>query len=370
MSHHLKSALVVDAGLMLLGGAFLWGLPEIVRRVALDQILKRTGRAVAIEAVDLNLFTGRIALRNVRLADRDGPDPFVAFERLDVRLSIPALLRREIRLVEIVLVGPAIRIVRTGPAEFNFSDLVSPVASAMPSRWWTVTVERLTVARAPVRVDDRAVVPPAQWLIQELAVDAGRLTTRTGGPAGRLAVRAKIDGAPLTLTADPLRLDPALANARLTFDGYEMRRLEPYVYAPLGVHYRPRGRLRMALAAEIDSDAQAVRKVRLSRTIGVDKEAWVPVGGGDPFMSASRVAVEIKDADLLDRTLTVASARIEGLELQARRDAHGVVDVVEMFRGPAAGDPGGAARAPARAGAGARRALGRARPAASRTSTP
>jgi len=149
-----------------------------------------------------------------------------------------------------------------------------------------------------------------------------------------------------------------------------MRRLEPYVYAPLGVHYRPRGRLRMALAAEIDSDAQAVRKVRLSRTIGVDKEAWVPVGGGDPFMSASRVAVEIKDADLLDRTLTVASARIEGLELQARRDAHGVVDVVEMFRGPAAGDPGGAARAPARAGAGARRALGRARPAASRTSTP
>src|SRR5215510_10369964 len=119
MSRRRKLALVVGASLVVLAGAFLWALPEIVRRVALDQIPKRIGRAVAIDDVDLNLFTGRLALRNVRLADRDGPDPFVAFERLDVRLSIPALLRRELRLVEIALAGPAIHVVRTGPAEFN-----------------------------------------------------------------------------------------------------------------------------------------------------------------------------------------------------------------------------------------------------------
>src|SRR6516165_11868914 len=86
MSCRLKFALVVGAGLTVLGAVFLGALPEMVRRVALDQIPKRTGRAITIEAVGLNLFTGHLALRNVRLANRDGPDPFLAFERLDVRL--------------------------------------------------------------------------------------------------------------------------------------------------------------------------------------------------------------------------------------------------------------------------------------------
>ena len=123
MSRRLKRTLFVVAGLVLLGGAFLGALPEIIRRVALDQIPKRTGRAVAIGDVALNLFTSRLAIKNFRLADRQGPEPFVEFDRLAVRLSLPALLRSHVRVVEIALASPAVRIVRIGPAEFNFSDL-------------------------------------------------------------------------------------------------------------------------------------------------------------------------------------------------------------------------------------------------------
>jgi len=43
MSRLLKLTLIVVAGLVVLGGAFLWALPETVRRVALDPILRRTG---------------------------------------------------------------------------------------------------------------------------------------------------------------------------------------------------------------------------------------------------------------------------------------------------------------------------------------
>ena len=47
MSRALKLTLIVVASLLVVGGAFLWALPEIVRRVALHQIPKQTGRAVA-----------------------------------------------------------------------------------------------------------------------------------------------------------------------------------------------------------------------------------------------------------------------------------------------------------------------------------
>jgi uncharacterized protein involved in outer membrane biogenesis len=159
-----KIALVVAAFLVFVVGIFLLALPEIVRRVALDQIPKLTGRAVAIGDIDLNLFSGHLAIKKFRLAERDGPEAFVEFDRLDVRLSPAALLRSYVRLPQVGVAGPAIQIVRTGPTEFNFSDLLGgskEPETAAPSRW-TVTVERLKVVGGRVRVDGRTVSPKAQ----------------------------------------------------------------------------------------------------------------------------------------------------------------------------------------------------------------
>jgi len=59
----------------------------------------------------------------------------------------------------------------------------------------------------------------------------------------------------------------------------------------------------------------------------------------DPFLGVSRVAVEVREADAIRRTLSVASVAIDGLDLKVRRDGNGVIDVVELFtqKAPAAG---------------------------------
>jgi hypothetical protein len=339
MSRALRLCLIVAAGLALLAGGFLWALPEIVRRVALDQIPKRTGRAVAIGDVDLNVFSGRLRITGFRLADRDGPAPLVAFERFDVRLSPLALLRSHVHVREFTLAAPTVRIVRTGPAEFNFSDLLvgrpEPVTPPPPTaapRPWTVTVERLTIAGGRAEVADQAVTPAAEWLLQDLAFDVTGLTTRSMGAPGRLDLRARVNETALTLGAEGVRLDPLGFRAQLGVAEFPLRRLIPYVHAPLGLRYRPSsGRLAVALTAEVDSDAQEVRKATVSGTVRLDGEALTRTGGGDPFLSASRIAAEVKEADIVARTLTVASLIIEGLDAKVRRDAQGVIDVVEMF---------------------------------------
>jgi len=99
-SRRLKLALIIGVGLVVAGGAFLWALPEVVRRVALDEIPKRTGRPVTIEDVDLNLFTGHLAIKQFRLADREGREPFIEVERLDIRLAPLALLRAHVLVRE------------------------------------------------------------------------------------------------------------------------------------------------------------------------------------------------------------------------------------------------------------------------------
>ena len=133
MSRARRLALLVLASLVLLAGALVWALPEIVRRVAVDRISRQTRRAVTIEDIDLNLFTGRLAVKSFRLAERDGREPFVEAERLDVRLGLWDLLRSHVRIREIALVAPAVRIIRQGPGDFNFSDLLAG-AKERPSR--------------------------------------------------------------------------------------------------------------------------------------------------------------------------------------------------------------------------------------------
>ena len=76
----------------------LWVLPEVLRRVAVDRLSKQTGRAVTIQDIDLNLFTGRLAIKGFRLAERDRPEPFAEFERFDVQLGLLDLLRSHVRV--------------------------------------------------------------------------------------------------------------------------------------------------------------------------------------------------------------------------------------------------------------------------------
>lgn len=325
------------------GGALLWALPEIVRRVALNQIPKHTGRSAAIDDIDLNLFTGRLAIKGFHLTEREGPEPFVTFERLDVRLSVPALVRSHVRLREIALAAPSIRVVRTGPLEFNFSDLLAgsqkpaPEPAPAPSRW-IVTVERLSVAHGRVRVDDRAVSPPADWMIEDLGVEASSITTTPGATPGRLTFHARINEAILDLSADPLRLEPVRAEVKLALNGFETRRLTPYVYAPLGTPYRPKGgRLDVALSGHVDSDAEEVKRVSLAGTATVESQALAVIDRDDPFVSVGRIGVDVKEADVLRRTLTVASVAIDGLDLKARRDAKGIIDLIELFTAKRAG---------------------------------
>ena len=333
-SRRLKLALIIGVGLVVAGGAFLWALPEVVRRVALDEIPKRTGRPVTIEDVDLNLFTGHLAIKQFRLADREGREPFIEVERLDIRLAPLALLRAHVLVRELVLTSPTIRVVRTGPAEFNFSDLLAtrePEPAATKGRW-VVTVERLSLTHGRVQADDRAVSPRAEWLVHDLEIEATGITTRGGAAPGRLTVGAKLNEAVLSASADPLRLEPPQLRATLSLDGFDTRRLDPYLFVSRGTPYRPSGgRLGFALKSTLDSDTEGIRKLALSGTATLEGGAFTEVGRRDPFVSASRVSMEVKEADALARTLTVAWVNVEGLDLKARRDVRGVIDLLDIF---------------------------------------
>jgi uncharacterized protein involved in outer membrane biogenesis len=346
----LGSVAAAGVGLLVL----LWALPEIVRRVALDQIPRRLGRAAAIEDVDLNLFTGRLALRGFRLAEAAGPEAFVELDGLELRLAPLRLLAGEVRVRGLTLARPRVRVVRLEPGRYNFSDILERLAAgerapAGPSRW-TVTLERLVLQHGELAVEDRAVSPSADWSLRNLGFDGADLSTRAGAAPGRLALHGDLGRAVIDLQLERLRLAPLAATARLRLTGFDLRRVAAYV--PPGTPVlAAAGALELDLGAALATEGGRLSTLELGGRIALQDLALSRPGGAAPFATAPRVALEIRKADVLARDVALARLAVEGLELRAAREPDGRLDLLEPFQArPAAPGAGGASEAAAEAG--------------------
>ncbi len=289
-----KILVAVLVALVVIGAVGLAILPEIVRRVAVSQAAKITGRVLSLEDVDLNLFTGHLALKGFKLAQRNSKESALEFERLDVRLGYLPLLRGNARVTELALVAPTIRVTRTGPEEFDFSDLLArrgseessraPSQRTSPSKW-TVTLDRLSVRRLTFVARDLTTAPASEWRIGELTVDARDLTTRVAARSGRVETKLKLNGAPVTVTTDSVTLEPlAVAPSR---EGDEVKKK---IGLPLG----------MIVALITDSDNGIRVQVPLSGELNqvrasVGDAVWTAVKNalvnivGAPFRSIGRL---------------------------------------------------------------------------------
>ncbi len=336
MSRRRKIWLAVAVVLLVLGGVFLWALPKLILSQAVAQIPKLTGRAVSIKDIDFNLFTSRLVIRNFRLAERDPAKAFVEFERLEARWSWLSLLGSHIRLTDVRLVAPVVQLVRTGPREFNFSDLLDLIPPADPKAEplrWKFTMERLGLVLGNIVIRDEAMSPHVNWNIQGLTIEAGGLTTRAGQPAGHLALQTKVGGSPFELSSNEIRLAPGAVSLGLTFKDFDLTQVLPYVPSeiPAGPYA---GRLGFSIRIAFERGPEGVTRAVVTGDINLADLKLIRRGGPAPFVTVPRLSLKLKEADLLSRVIVVSNVEIEGVQVEALRDKSGVIDLLKLAEAP------------------------------------
>ncbi|PYM94835.1 MAG: hypothetical protein DME04_06730 [Candidatus Rokuibacteriota bacterium] len=345
MHRALRRPLVaVLVGLVVLVAVGLSILPEVVRRIAVREATKLTGRAVSLADVDLNLFTGYVALKGFKLAHRGSPESAIELERLEVRLDYVPLLFHEARITELTLTSLRINAQRVGETEFDFSDLLALVTgdpSAPPSQW-KITLARVSLRPGTIVFRDLVTAPPSEWRVEGLTVDASDLSTRSRAKPGRLALKLRLNGASVSVTSDLLTLDPFKAAARVDVDGFDLGAVRPYL--PPSVAAAPRaGRASLALELVVELGPAGLTRAVAAGDLGAFGLEVVQAGRTEPFLKLPRLGVKVKAADLVARTVTVASVELEGLAVKAVKDAQQRIDLLAL----AAAREEGLAAAPA-----------------------
>jgi hypothetical protein len=278
--------------------------PEILRRVVVRQLAAATGRAVTLAAAELRPVGGRLALRDLRLLDRDGA-PLATIERLEASFRPWDLLRGHLRITGASLQAPAVRIVRTGPEEFNVSDLLGGGAGG--GAGLAVTVERFELRGGAVAIEDRTLAPPRTWRVEGVTLDARDVSTRSDGPPGVVTLAAVAAGSPISVWVSGVRLAPLRFHATAIARAIDASLAA--LYLPPGSPLSPvRGTL--DLSGTIQQDAASDTRASLDAVFG-GIELRQP-GQEGASLSAPAVRVTLEDLRLRAGAIELGRLAVDG----------------------------------------------------------
>jgi hypothetical protein len=278
--------------------------PEIVRRVVVWRMAVLTGRPVALAALELDLFDGRLALRDLRVTDRD-QGPLATIERLEARFSVRELLGGHLRVTNAMLQAPTIRIVRTGPRDFNVSDVLAGGSSGGAAL--AITLERVEVRGGVITIEDRTLAPPRTWRVEALTLDARGVSTVAGAPAGVVTLSAVAAGSPISVWGSGVRLAPPRFHA--TIIAREIDGALAALYLPPGSPLSP-ARATLDVSATIEHDAAAGTRVSLDAVFG-GLELRRPEEDST-FLFAPAVRVTVEDLRLGPDAVELGRLAVDG----------------------------------------------------------
>jgi uncharacterized protein involved in outer membrane biogenesis len=278
----------------------LVAFPDSVRLTVVGALRAATGRPVVIEVLNVDPWTGNIALRGLKVTDHDG-GTLATLEKLDARIRRRALLRLHISFASLAIDGSTVRVVRHEDGAFNIADLISKKPSSTPG--FDVSVSDFRLERGTVLLEDRMLSPARTWRSEGIALRARNVSTRRGDGTGEAS--SLINGSPVSVKVEDLRLRPVHLRAVVHATDLDVALARVYLPEDLPVTLE-RGRLNLTVS--VINDARD--GLRLNADAAVADAVAIRVKQNDPFIRAPAIKLAVRDFTV-SRQGAMAVGRVE-----------------------------------------------------------
>jgi uncharacterized protein involved in outer membrane biogenesis len=374
-----KTLVLTLVGMLVFYLVFGWlALPRIIQSQAEKYIAEKTGHHLTLDRPEFNPLDLDLRLANLRLEEPDGK-PLFAFRELDVDFSFSSLFRRALVFDAIRLDGAEATVVLRRDGKLNWSALVDALKNKNgPS---APTESNAPLPRLDIRqfvlsdgrlnfTDDKTAFSTR---FEPLALELSDISTLPDNQGSYKIEAHTMYGAHL-LWEGRMTLAPVAVTGKLGIEGVDLTKLAPYLKDVLPLE-PPAGVLALATDYRITYDANRfdltldnatakVHDLRLSAknggpAIAIDtieagkghydlgnnrialgtltvngSEITLPHSGAEPLklLRLGELAFNDVRADLAKHDLALARVALKDGELQAVRDAHGHLDVVEALQ--------------------------------------
>ncbi|TAN08329.1 MAG: DUF748 domain-containing protein [Rhodanobacteraceae bacterium] len=333
-----RTALIVAIVLIVYGLFGFLAVPPIIR----GQIQKRAsaalGRQVTVGHVRFDPYTLRLQLDRLQVAGSAGQPPFVAIDRAVINASWTSLFRMAPVLDVLSLQRPQIRIARTAPGQFNFSDILKRLA-AQPSS--SRSPFRYAVSNISIRdgaIDFTDAVTHSTHHIGHIDIGIPFLANlpRDADVFVKPLLSMDVDGSPIRIAG---QTRPFARNRESAIDFHFQRLDLPryLAYAPMALPFGiPRGTLSGALTLHFIQTA-AMPEVRLSGTLQFDNLA-LDSTQHQPILALQHGSLQLLDVEPLVSRYDLGAMQLDGAGLWYTQSGggHSSFDSLIAMSAPAA----------------------------------
>lgn len=306
-----------------------FGLPPIVRSVAVDKLTAALHRPVALGEVRIQPFTLEVALKDFSIGEPDGSGTFLSFDELLADFQISSLFRRAAILRELTLTAPKVSILRRADLSYNFSDLLvqkDTKPQEPPPEDFHFFLGNLRIVNGEVSVDNRPTATRHQISAIDLFLPVVSNLPVYMEEFAKPRLSFAFDGSPVALEGETKPFADSLeTHFAIDLKNLDLPRYVAYAPTPLGFDLAS-AFLDLDLKLAYVQHREKVPTLDLSGVAAL-RDVAVKEKGGAPLFSTRRVAVSLAPSDLMAREVHVAEALCEAPELTLTRDREGVWNV-------------------------------------------
>ena len=310
-------------------------VPLVVKQQTIQWVATHTSRSLTIDSLRINPLTLAVTLRGVSLSDPDkSSTPFIAFDRLDMALSLRSVWDRALILKKLSIAGPRVRLVRISENTYNFADLQAlgePSPESKGSRPadkdkpLLFSINNISLTDGHIDIIDKVFPEEKHHTISALNLgvpfvgNIPYLTDLYVTPS----LRANINGAPFVFEGKlkPFK-DGSETTLDLTFTAFDLAHYIPYLPATLPLQIK---------SGLVDSDITVAYRVARDLKPEVELFGHLHLANfvadsldGAPFTTISDLGVELLPSRPLSGDIVIKKIDINGVQLSAHRNQQGM----------------------------------------------
>lgn len=321
------------------------------------RVAEELGRKITVGDISLNPLALTLEVRDLVIHEPGSDQRFVAFRRLFVDISTETFYRRAPVVAEATLEEPFVNVVMLAPGRFNFTDLVEKFAKDEktddpPARF---SVNNIRLTGGAIDVDDRP--RRTRHQVRALSVSVPFISNLPyhGHIYIQPALSARVNGTALELTG---KSKPFSVTRETSLD-VSVKDLDlPFYlrYVPVALPYRIAS-ARLDLDADIAFAQPEGKRPQISvQADAALKSMRITTPEDEALVAFERLAVRTHRIDVFGTAIGLASVRLEGADVNARRQGNGSLNLAMLGSTGANGgetaaaepEPAAAKKSPAR----------------------
>lgn len=338
------------AAIFILFGLFgYFAGPPLVKSILVKQLGQQLHREVSIGKVAISPYALSARLEGLAVKAADGRE-VAGFDALQVNLSTASLFKAALVVEAIRLDGLRLSVVHEGEGRYDISDLLDEwlKPSEEPSATPRFSLNNIQLVGGRIVFDDRPKAVQHEVSDINLALPFVSSLPYQAEIFVEPSFSARFNGSLLDLKG---RSKPFAGRQEseldLRIDDFDLSGIQPYLPAAFPLRLQ---------SGTFDSDLQIVFRevadaVFSLAVVGTAKVSALNIGeaGGQPLLAWKELAVDVEEADLVNRRIAVRRVALEAPELSLRVNRQGEFNVIAVLDRLAGSKPSTAPAAQAEA---------------------